>query len=256
MLTQERQNRIVELLIQRKALTVTELTELLDTSESTIRRDLVALDKLGRIHKVHGGATINNENFFTFEEDVITKSSQNINEKIAIGKYAASLIKDEDFVYIDAGTTTEKLIDFITCNKATFVTNGIVHAKKLIQKGLKAYVVGGELKLATEAIVGADGISNMQKFNFTKAFIGSNGISVEAGFTTPDLEEALMKKEAISRSYMAYILADHSKIGKIMSVSFGSIDQGCIITDYLGDDKIKNATIVKEVLIDDLHSNI
>lgn len=247
MLTQERQSMILQILQQRKAVTVAELTQELDTSESTIRRDLITLAEMGKLNKVHGGATTLEDGFSAFEEDVATKSVMNVDEKDEIARYAASLINDDDFIYIDAGTTTEKLIDYITNTKATFVTNGIVHAKKLIQRGCKAYVIGGELKLSTEAIVGADGISYIKKYNFSKCFIGTNGISIEHGFTTPDLEEALLKKEVISRSYISYIVADHTKFGKITSVTFADIDQACIITDRIADDKFKAATIVKEI---------
>lgn len=79
-----------------------------------------------------------------------------------VGKYASTLINDKDFVFIDAGTTTEKLIDSIVHTKAVFVTNGILHAKKLIQKGCRTYLIGGELKLATEALVGAEIIDNLK----------------------------------------------------------------------------------------------
>ena len=237
MLTQERHNLILQVLQERKAVTVTELTKELDASESTIRRDLITLHEMGKVNKVHGGATVLEE----------TKSSLNIDEKNEIGRYAASLIKDDDFVYIDAGTTTLKLVDYITNKKAVYVTNGFAHAKKLVQKGCRAYVIGGELKLATEALVGAEGIHNLRKYNFTKGFLGTNGISINQGMTTPEIEEGLMKKEAVTRSYMTYILADHSKFGKVSSVTFASLDKVCIITDYAPDDKYKEVAIVKEV---------
>lgn len=256
MLTHERQNLILNILNEKKAVTIAELTTEFDASESTVRRDLAQLDKLGKLKKVHGGAVATDEDFFKFEANVETKSFLNVEAKIAVGKYAASLIRDDDFVYIDAGTTTEQLIDHITNTNAIFVTNGIVHAKKLIQRGCKAYVIGGELKLSTEAIVGADGIDNLKKFNFTKCFVGTNGISVEKGFTTPDMEEALMKREAIKRSYLSYVLADHTKFGKVTSVTFADIDKACIITDYLPDEKFRKATVVKEVFESDIHSNI
>lgn len=249
MLTPERHSLILQLLQERKTITVIELTKELDTSESTIRRDLITLDELGKLRKVHGGATVLEDDFSTFEADVATKSAMNVEEKTAVGKYAASLIQNEDFVYVDAGTTTEKMIEFISNTKAVFVTNGIAHAKKLIQKGCRTYVIGGELKLSTEALVGAEGISNLKKYNFTKCFIGTNGITLEQGCTTPDIEEGLIKKEAVNRSYMTYILADHTKFGKVTSVTFANLEQACIITDYVTDDKYKKATIVKEVLV-------
>ena len=256
MLTHERQSLILAILNEKKAVTIAELTKEFDASESTVRRDLSQLDELGKLKKVHGGAVAIDDDFLKYEANVEMKSSMNVEAKTAVGKYAASLIRDDDFVYIDAGTTTEQLIGYITNTNAIFVTNGIVHAKKLIQRGCKAYVIGGELKLSTEAIVGADGIDNLKKFNFTKCFVGTNGVSVEKGFTTPDLEEALMKREAIKRSYLTYVLTDHTKFGKVTSVTFADIDKACIITDYLPDDKFRKATVVKEVFESDIHSDI
>lgn len=247
MLTEERFSAILERLQDKKAVTVVELTKLLETSESTIRRDLNTLHDMGKLKKVHGGATLCNEAYLTNEEDVPTKSQYNVTEKESIAKYAATLIEDEDFVYIDAGTTTEKLIDYIGETKATFVTNGIVHAKKLIQRGLKAYVVGGQLKLSTEAIIGAEGLSNLKKYNFTKCFLGTNGITLDNGFSTPDVEEALIKIEAVNRTHKVFVLADHSKFGKQSSVSFANLDQAVIITDQLMDDRYKEQTVIKEV---------
>ncbi len=247
MLTHERHECILELLKTKRNVTVTELTKEFDASESTIRRDLVALNEQGLLKKVHGGATAIDNSYQMNEPDVATKAIQNVDEKVLIGRYAASLIKDDDFVYIDAGTTTESMIDYINNSKAIFVTNGIAHAKKLLNKGCKTYVIGGEIKSSTEAIVGADGLNNLAKYNFTKCFVGANGFTHDKGFTTPDTEEALMKTEAIERSFISYVLADHSKAGIVCAVSFADIDQACIITDYVDDERIKESTIVKEL---------
>ena len=247
MLTEERFSTILELLQEKKAVTVAELTQILETSESTIRRDLNTLHEMGKLKKVHGGATLCGEAYFTKEEDVPTKSRHHIQEKERISRYAASLISDEDFIYIDAGTTTEHLIDYIESTKATFVTNGIAHAKKLVQKGHKAYVLGGQFKLSTEAIIGAEGLNNLKKYHFTKCFLGTNGITLEEGFSTPDVEEAMIKMEAARRSHQVFVLADHSKFGKQSSVSFASLDQAVIITDQVVDQRYKKQTVIREV---------
>lgn len=249
MLTEERFSAILELLQEKKAITVTELTILLNTSESTIRRDLNSLQNLGKLKKVHGGATVLEDEIFTFtkEEDVPTKASMNVKEKIEISKYAAAMIQEDDFVYIDAGTTTEHLIDYIGETKAKFLTNGIVHAKKLLQKGYTTYILGGQLKSATEAIIGSTALHNLKKYNMTKAFLGTNGIQMDRGFTTPDVEEAAMKEAVIQQSYVSFILADRTKFGKITPVSFAQLEQACIITDRLLDKKYLDYTVIKEV---------
>lgn len=85
------------------------------------------------------------------------------------------------------------MIDFITARQAVFVTNAITHAKKLAQKGCTVYILGGEFKAITEAIVGEEAVSSVEKYNFTKGFWGANGISMQRGFSTPELKEALVK---------------------------------------------------------------
>lgn len=250
MLTEERFNAILSILEGKKAVTVQELASLLDISESTVRRDLNTLSNQGRLNKVHGGATVkkSNSGVISTEEDIKTKSTHHMEEKERIGKYASTLIRNDDFVFIDAGTTTEKLINYIpSTSKATFVTNGIVHAKKLIYKGLRAFVIGGELKLTTEAIVGVTAVENLGKYNFTKCFLGANGIDKIRGLTTPDIDEAILKNRAYENSYITYVLADSSKFNRVFAVSFGAMNRTCIITDKLSDEEYKNYTIVKEV---------
>ena len=248
MLTQERYDKILSILNEKNVVTVGELTSMLNTSESTIRRDLSALAEMGKLNKVFGGATSIRQNSGIAEDNVRNRENLMSNEKELIAKYAAALINDTDFVYIDAGTTTSKLIDYISNTKATYVTNGISHARKLIYKGLNAYIIGGKMKPVTEAVVGAEGILNLKNFNFTKAFMGTNGIDFQAGFTTPDIEEARIKEEAIKRSYMSFILADHSKFGKVYPVTFSELKKCCIITDILQNHRYADETVVKEVI--------
>ncbi len=247
MLTEERYAAILGALEEKKAVTVAELTRRVGVSESTIRRDLAALHELGRLVKVHGGATVPERDFTAREEDIPTKAGLCVEEKQRIARYAAGLVQNDDFVYLDAGTTTESMIDYLGATRATFLTNGIVHAKKLAQRGLKVYVVGGQLKRSTEAIVGAEAVESLGRYNFSKCFLGTNGISVEAGLTTPDVEEARLKTAAAGRSYVPFVLADHTKFGKVSAVTFFPLERACVLTDCLPDPAYTEKTVVKEV---------
>lgn len=248
MLTQERYQSILSMVNEKSAVTVSELAELLKISESTVRRDLTALDELGKLKKVFGGATAITKSEGVYEDDVNMREHLMNPEKTEIARYSATLINNTDFIYIDSGTTTSRLIDFIENNQATYVTNGIVHARKLVQKGLNAYLIGGKVKPATEAVVGAEGIANLRNFNFSKAFMGTNGIDINAGFTTPDIEEAMMKEAAVEKSYMTFVLADHSKFRRVFSVTFSPLKTCCIITDILPDNSFTKETVIKEVM--------
>ncbi len=248
MLTEERHSIILDMVNRQKSITVSELCMVLKTSESTIRRDLNMLAEKGLLNKVHGGAIALNDTLEFVEHNVEEKVKLYIEEKAAIAKYAASLIEDGDFVYIDAGTTTEKMIDFLPDKNVTFVTNGFIHAKKLAKRGFKVLIPGGEIKSSTEAIVGAECILALQKYNFTKCFIGVNGISIKAGFTTPDGNEAGVKSAVAANSRQVYVLADHSKFDKISSVTFMALSDGIIVTDALMDRKYIGKVSIKEVL--------
>lgn len=255
MLTVDRREKILELLNEKGSVTVSNLSQVFNASESTIRRDLLALSQLGKIKKVHGGATAISQVFLQNEADMQEKSLKSITEKEAIARYAASKINNNDFVYIDAGSTTLLMTKYIENSKATFVTNGIAHAKELTSKGCKVFVIGGELKSTTEAIIGMVAASNLQKYNFSKAFIGTNGVSEKQGYTTPDTEEAILKAVAIERSFVSYVLCDNTKINKVSAISFALLGNACLICDKCDDDGIKNKTVVKEVTTNGIYSN-
>ena len=172
MLAEERMEEIVRLVQEYGSMTVQKLMEYTGASESTLRRDLNALDKRGMLTKVHGGAIALEMNVVVKDSDVILREELHREEKIEVARYAASLIRPNDFVYLDAGTTTGYLIDFLKEKRAVFVTNGVMHARKLVQKGYTVYLPGGEFKAVTEALIGEMAIQNLQKYHFTRGFWG------------------------------------------------------------------------------------
>lgn len=249
MLAEERYSIIVQQVKQKKSVTLTELCELLGASESTVRRDLTLLDEKGLIKKVHGGAvSMDDRSLNLVEYDVESKSKMFTEEKTAIAKFAASLVDDGDFVFIDAGTTTEKMIDFLPEKNVTFVTNAFLHAQKLAQRGYKVYIPAGEIKLTTGAIVGAECVRSLQSYNFTKCFMGVNGVSLSAGITTPNRNEASVKSTVVQNSQTVYALTDHSKFGQIAAVTFAQLSQVRIITDKLTDKRFLTKANIKEVM--------
>ncbi|MGL5084354.1 MAG: DeoR/GlpR family DNA-binding transcription regulator [Clostridium sp.] len=248
MLTEERYKIILDEIERKSLVYVSELVNLLDTSESTIRRDLNFLHKEGKLKKVHGGATVIERVIHSRDDLFSIREGLNSQDKIEIAKYAAKLIEQDDFVYIDAGTTTDLMIEFIVEKEAIYITNGINVAKKLISKGFKTYILGGEIKPSTEAIIGVDAINTLKKYNFNKGFFGTNGISKTRGFTTPDINEALVKQEALKRTREAYIMADKSKFDEINCVTFGDLEDAVIITTKVEDNTYKEFIEIIEVV--------
>lgn len=239
MLTEERFAKILSILESMGSVTVQQLMAELNTSESTIRRDLNTLDASGKLTKVHGGAILKAVAYSTKDDNVINRKEKNREAKKVIAKYAAGLIKANDFVYLDAGTTTELMIEYITSRQAVFVTNAIDHAKRLAERGFTAYLLGGEFKAITEAIVGEEAVAALEKYNFTKGFWGANGISTQRGFSTPELKEAMVKKKSMENSMERYVLADDSKFGQISSVTFAPFESATVITTELSQEMYK-----------------
>ena len=145
MLAEERFALILDLLARQRMATVQELCEALSASESTIRRDLNELDKMGRLNKVHGGATLPDSPFRTDEPTMAAKEELAVDQKHSIARAAAALIKPEDFIFLDAGSTTLAVARALTgpALHACYVTNGVAHARLLAQKGCRVFLPGG-----------------------------------------------------------------------------------------------------------------
>ena len=247
MLTEERFAKIVKMINQEGTVTVLELAQAIGISESTIRRDLNQLDKLGRIRKVHGGATAAVLMSDGHERNMQEKYSRNIEEKRAIAAYAATLVHPNDFVFLDAGSTTEQMAEYLEENTAFYVTNGITLAQKLAARGFKTMLLAGRVKASTDAVIGMEAVSSLARYHFTRGFFGTNGITVAEGFTTPDLEEAANKRAAMEHCRQCYVLADNSKFDTLSNVSFGELGKAKIITTR-GNVRLKNYKQHTEVI--------
>lgn len=246
MITEERHKLILKELKRKGSLNVLELVDITKASESTVRRDLLELDHQGLLKRVHGGAILVEKTSAAIENPLSERQQLNLEEKERIGAYAGQLIEKNDMVYIDAGSTTLKLIEYITEKDATYVTNGLLQAQLLAQKDLRVICLGGEIRGITGACVGAATLLELQRFHFNKGFFGTNGIDIEHGFTTPDNEEAMVKEIAFNCCDMNYVLCDHTKFNKLSPVHFADIEDAIIITDN-SDQQIKEHTTVVEV---------
>ena len=218
MLTEQRYEMILNLLEENKSVTVTQIKELLHISESTARRDITALHQAGKLIKVFGGAVALEGEVISREPTVQQKENVNKEQKIRIAKYAASLIEPDDFVFIDAGTTTAYMIDYITQRNATYVTNAVLHARRLAAAGFRVFLTGGELK---------------------------GSITLKCGFTTPDIHEASVKKAAVAQCRKCYILADSEKFNRVSPVTFAPFYGAKIITDSIPMEYAEYKNIVK-----------
>ncbi len=233
MLADKRHSQILEIVAREGSATVVDLAEKLNISESTIRRDLEKLDEAGRLSKVHGGAVALDSEGVTRDIPVAERTGQHADEKRVIAERAAELVSPNDFVFLDAGSTIDALIDALTEKRATYATNCVSHALKLASKGFEVLVLGGSLKDATEALVGPDANAAITRYHFTLGFWGTNGVTVKDGFTTPDIYEAEVKRLAMAQTIHRFVLCDASKMGRTSLVTFGAMEDAVIVTSAL-----------------------
>ncbi|RLL43660.1 DeoR/GlpR transcriptional regulator [Oceanobacillus piezotolerans] len=246
MLTDERYAVILDRLKDHGIVKTQELMNLLHCSESTIRRDLDSLERSGKLKRIHGGA----KRMYHLDEELSNqdKTTKNVQEKSNIGQLAASLVQPKDVIFIDAGTTTLALIEALKVGNITVVTNGIPQASLLAEKNIPTILIGGSMKMTTKAIIGETAVEQLKQYQFSKAFLGINGMDLEFGFTTPDPEEAAIKRLVIQKSASTYIVADETKWGKVNFVKVCNLEDVTIITNKTNDDytAIKEKTTILE----------
>lgn len=229
MLTEERYTLILQRLQERKIVKIQELMEELNASESTVRRDLIDLEARGSLKRIHGGATLPVHR--GLEPGMEEKSSKNVQQKTKIAKLAASQVHDGECIYLDAGTTTLAMIPYIEARDIIVVTNGLSHVEALVSKQIRSYLLGGMMKSHTKAVIGSIALQNMDNFRFDKCFLGTNGVDADMGFTTPDPEEALVKRRAHQLSAETFVLADSSKFGEVSFAKLFDVPEAVIIAD-------------------------
>lgn len=238
MLAAERRLKILESLKLNTAITVQELCVKLEASEATIRRDLTLLENEGKLERTHGGALVSETRLNT-EDRISQKEVLLIDEKRAIAALAFETLQDGDSIILDGGTSTLELAKLIgkSSIRLTLITNSALVFKELIgNNNLDVIMIGGKVRNNTLASVGPMAIENLKHFNVEKAFLGTNGISLDKGLTTTDLDEAMVKTAMVNAAKTRILLADHSKFNKVYLNSFASLSQiDILITDQSTD---------------------
>ena len=227
MLKSERKQLILEELSKHKIVSLEKLVGLLDTSESTVRRDLDELESENKLRRVHGGAELPHS--LQEEETIQEKSVKNLQEKKLIAQKASSLIKEKDVIFVDAGSTTAFLIKELEQKDITVVTNSIHHAVQLVDKQIPTVIIGGGVKMTTDASIGGVALNQINQLHFDRAFIGMNGVD-EGYYTTPDMEEGAVKRAILENAKQTYVLADSSKIGQSCFAKVAPIKRAIVIT--------------------------
>ncbi|MDF2443552.1 MAG: DeoR family transcriptional regulator, fructose operon transcriptional repressor [Subtercola sp.] len=193
---------------------VRELSENLAVTPETIRRDLTTLERRGLVQRAHGGAIPVDR--LGIEPGISDRESLLSVEKSNIARAALHEVPDGGSIIIDAGTTTVRLAELLpTDRELTVVTHSLPVALLLSTKpNIDLHFLGGHIRGRTLAAVGPWIQQAIATVSVDVAFIGINGLTVERGLTTPDLDEAVVKSTLVAAARRVVVLADHSKFGR------------------------------------------
>ena len=216
MFAEERQEKIYEIVNQRNSVKVSELSEVLDTSEVTIRRDLDELQRQKRVIRTHGGAisTYNVGKPINFTQLIQRENTEK--RKIAMAAY--DMIQEDDTILLDTSSTVNELVNLIAHGpkkNLRVVTTSLVALKTLGEsKNCNFQVVGGEINYEWKTVEGSAACRFIRDIRVDKTFVGINGVDEKFGFSTPRYADADIKTEMLNSSHCGFVLADHTKMGK------------------------------------------
>lgn len=227
----ERQKKIIELLMIKKVLKISELTEELEVSVDTLRRDLNLLTKKGKIEKIYGGVKLVESKFG--ESSMDERLISHLQEKELIAQKCCEYINDGECIFIDSGSTTYQIAKYIkNIKNLTVVTNSIPVVMELINSDVELIIIGGKIRRNEKSVIAYDYLFNFKELNLLKAFIGASGITIEKGISDYNLEEANTRKKIIDLSKEIYVTADSTKFGKDVTIGIAPLDKiDYIITD-------------------------
>ena len=206
----ERKQNILGMLTKDSNVTVADIAKAVDVSVVTVRADLDSLEQDGLIVRTRGGALP------AFHPKIVEQLSENRESKSAIAKIAASIIKDGDSVIIGAGTTTSLIAKYLLGRKDIHIVtnNTLILTYARVNPQLRVTLIGGEFRPSEEGVVGPLALREIEQFHVSKAFVGTDGISLKQGFTANFLEGAEFVRKIAEHADEVYALADSAKFGK------------------------------------------
>jgi DeoR family transcriptional regulator, fructose operon transcriptional repressor len=234
MYAEERQQAMAQLVAEHGRLSVNVLADRYDVTTETVRRDLSALERMGLVRRVHGGAVPANS-LAVIESGLLERDQANTPEKERIARAALDLLPPAgSTVILDAGSTTARLASLLPRDHRLVVfTHAVPVAARLAgHPQVELHLLPGRVRLTTQAAVGADTVAALDKIRADVVFLGSNGITAEHGLSTPDRDEASVKQAMVQSARQVVVLADASKVGIESPIRFASLAEvDVLVTD-------------------------
>jgi len=237
---EDRINELQNYILEKERASIEELCSVFNVSKNTMRRDINQLESQGKIKKVYGGIILTDKKT---TEPFESREVKNKDAKLIIAKLASTLIEDGDIIYIDSGTTTMHMIPYLSDVKnLTIVTNNLhVILKSLPYQNLNVISTGGTLFRRTNSFVDSGAVSSLKKYNISKAFLATTGISIAKGITNSSSLEYDIKKYIVEHCDKKILLADDTKLGKVSLITYYDLkDIQVFVTNQKPDDEYTN----------------
>jgi DeoR family transcriptional regulator, fructose operon transcriptional repressor len=234
MYAEERQQAMARLVNQRGRMSVNQLAREYEVTTETVRRDLSALERMGLVRRVHGGV-VPPASLSLIEAGLRERDQVNTERKERIARAALEQLPPTGgTILLDAGTTTSRLASLLPPeHELTVITHGVPIAARLAgQRQIDLRLLPGRVRRTTQAAVGAETVAALSQLRVDVSFLGTNGVTADHGLTTPDPDEAAVKRALIASGRRVVALADASKFGVETAVRFaapGEID--VLVTD-------------------------
>lgn len=227
----ERQQKIVEIVRTQQVVKHSELTEMLQISMETLRRDIQVLVKQGLVEKFYGG--IKEVEQPLTETIIEQRMVSQLDEKVTIAKACAALIQEGDCIFLDSGSSTYQIAKFIhNMKNLTVITNSLPVAMELLHTPIELILLGGKVRHSEKSIVAYDFLLQYDLLNISKAFICTSGISLKNGLSDFSLEEVVTRRNIVNIAQAVYVVADHTKFERDVAVKICPLsDVNYIITD-------------------------
>lgn len=222
MVNSQRKKEILEYLSDVEYRTLKDISSKFNVSMNTIRSDINELAEANYIKKFYGGVSLVRKNDSSYNNRI----SSNLKEKQDIAAHAASLIRDNDLIFIDAGSTTSLLTEYINPEyHLTIVTNNLHIIHKVIDvSNWNLIIVGTNLKRSSMSLINVYNWEYLNSLNLNKAFIATTGLTIKSGATNTDNAETKIKSSMMKRSQESYLLADATKFDQTSLITFANID--------------------------------
>lgn len=211
----EREERILNALMEKDTMGVRELAGKLYISIPTLRRDLVKLEAMGKIIRTHGGAKLHKMPADKQIPIALREQEQNLAKDI-MGRKAASLVKDGDIIMLDASTSAYSVIPYLAdFTDLIVITSSAKAAFLLGQMGIQTICTGGRMITHSFAYIGDDAERTVRSYNADIVFFSCRGLSLDGKLTDKSIEENTLRKTMLQQAKRKVLLCDSSKIGRV-----------------------------------------